>query len=355
MLEGLGSKQVANLLQTTLAKPSRYGALLTQARTRLFMPREETAPFPSSAMVEPIARCNLKCPECPVGRGELGRTGEMSLDAFAELWKMWRGKIAHVLLFNQGEPLMVRHFDQIAQICASTKTYSLTSTNATLLAKNDWPERLVHSGLTELILSIDGTTQDTFELYRVGGRLEKVIEGVQALRKARDANGGRGPILTMQMLLAKTNERQWQDAPEFAKKIGCDGMVFKTMQIERLNDPVAKHFLPTKKEFWRYSEDEAGQLQLRRKWIGCGRLWWHPVVHADGELVPCCFDKTSEHSYGNVFKDGFAAVWNGEKARKFRRQFIDSKAPPLPMCENCTEGLWRVELLPKEVENINKN
>jgi len=211
---------------------------------------------------------------------------------------------------------------------------------------------LVVSGLSELILSIDGITQDTFEEYRVGGRLNKVIEGAKALRAARDRIKSHTPIMTVQMLLARTNEKQWKDAAAFAKEIGCDGMVFKTMQIEQQDGPNVKYFLPTDKRFWRYRESPDGKLVLRREWVGCGRLWWHPVVHADGEMVPCCFDKTSEHSYGNVFKDGFDAVWNGDKAKAFRRQFIGSKEPPLPMCTNCTEGVWRVELLPKEVAKL---
>ncbi len=353
MIAGLGLRQFLGIAQTSLARPSRYGQLLSQFWKRSHQPTTDAAPIPSSAMIEPIARCNLKCPECPVGRGELGRTGELSAEAFAEIWKMLRGKIAHVLLFNQGEPLMVRHFDQIAKICASTDSYSVTSTNATLLSRENWSERLVASGLSELILSIDGITQESFEQYRVGGRLDKVIVGVKALRAARDRAKSHTPILTMQMLLSKTNEAEWRDAPDFAQKIGCDGMVFKTMQIDRLDNPaVQKIFLPTDPKFWRYRESADGKLVLRREWAGCRRLWWHPVIHADGALVPCCFDKSSEHAYGNVLESGFDEVWNGSAAKMFRRRFIDSKQPPLPICHNCTEGVWRVELLPSEMKKI---
>lgn len=355
MIEGLGLKQLRGILHSSLARPSRYVDILRQYWIRQHEPTDTYAPPPSSAMIEPIAKCNLQCPECPVGRGELGRVGELSLESFKDIWQQLRGKIAHVLLFNQGEPLMVRHFDQITKVCAATATYSVTSTNATLLAKSDWSERLVHSGLSELILSIDGTTQETFEQYRVGGRLDIVAAGVRKLTEARKRNGGKGPILTLQMLLSRTNESQWRDAPQFARELGCDGMVFKTMQIERLEVAEAKQFLPTNREMWRYREDESGKLLLRRTWRGCRRLWWHPVIHADGSLVPCCFDKQSEFAYGNVLQDGFDAVWNGSRARDFRRMFIASKEPPLPMCQNCTEGVWRVELLPREVAKLTQS
>ncbi len=39
--------------------------------------------------------------------------------------------------------------------------------------------KTVESGLDRLIISIDGTTQQTYQSYRVGGQLEKVLEGTQ--------------------------------------------------------------------------------------------------------------------------------------------------------------------------------
>ena len=41
--------------------------------------------------------------------------------------------------------------------------------------------RTVESGLDRLIISIDGTTQDVYKQYRVGGNLEKVLEGARIL------------------------------------------------------------------------------------------------------------------------------------------------------------------------------
>ena len=43
----------------------------------------------------------------------------------------------------------------------------------------------VTSGLDRLIVSIDGTTQETYQSYRVGGSLHKVIEGTKEIVKWR--------------------------------------------------------------------------------------------------------------------------------------------------------------------------
>ena len=41
----------------------------------------------------------------------------------------------------------------------------------------------MESGLDRLIISIDGTTQDVYQQYRVGGKLEKVLEGARNIVK----------------------------------------------------------------------------------------------------------------------------------------------------------------------------
>jgi molybdenum cofactor biosynthesis enzyme MoaA len=38
-------------------------------------------------------------------------------------------------------------------------------------------KKTIASGLDRLIISIDGTTQEVYQQYRIGGKLDKVIEG----------------------------------------------------------------------------------------------------------------------------------------------------------------------------------
>ena len=49
--------------------------------------------------------------------------------------------------------------------------------------KDENAKRTVESGLDRMIISIDGTTQATYETYRIGGNLEKVIEGAKNVVK----------------------------------------------------------------------------------------------------------------------------------------------------------------------------
>ena len=59
---------------------------------------------------------------------------------------------------------------------SSKKIYTVTSTNGHYLTPRK-AEETVSSGLSRIIISLDGATQESYEKYRVHGQLEKVIEG----------------------------------------------------------------------------------------------------------------------------------------------------------------------------------
>lgn len=44
-----------------------------------------------------------------------------------------------------------------------------------------------------------------------------------------------------------------------------------------------------------------------------------------GNINCCCMQYTNNYSFGNIFKEGFDAVWNGERAKHFRRDVIAGK------------------------------
>ena len=70
----------------------------------------------------------------------------------------------------------------MVSFAASKKIYTATSTNAHYL-NDENARRTIESGLDRLIISIDGTTQDVYEQYRIGGQLEKVLEGTRNIVK----------------------------------------------------------------------------------------------------------------------------------------------------------------------------
>ena len=97
---------------------------------------------------------------------------------------MWLDDLApwltYVNLYFQGEPLLHPQLDTLIASCTDHNIYSSTSTNAHHLTEVRC-HKLIDAGLSRLIISIDGLTQDTYSSYRIGGSLQKVMEGTQTM------------------------------------------------------------------------------------------------------------------------------------------------------------------------------
>jgi MoaA/NifB/PqqE/SkfB family radical SAM enzyme len=67
-----------------------------------------------------------------------------------------------------------------------------------------------------LIISIDGTTQEVYEQYRVGGKLEKVLQGARRVVKWKKELKSRTPFIIFQFLVVKPNEHQIEELRKLA-------------------------------------------------------------------------------------------------------------------------------------------
>ena len=108
--------------------------------------------------------------------------------------------------------------------------YTATSTNAHFLT-DDNARQTVESGLDRIIISIDGTTQETYQAYRVGGQLDKVLAGTRNLVKWRKALKSRTPYIIFQFLVVRPNEHQINEVQSLAQELEVDDVWFKTAQI----------------------------------------------------------------------------------------------------------------------------
>ena len=65
-------------------------------------------------------------------------------------------------------------------------------------------KRTVESGLDRLIISIDGTTQEVYQQYRVGGNLEKVLQGASNIVKWKKELKSKTPFVIFPVSRGKT-------------------------------------------------------------------------------------------------------------------------------------------------------
>jgi pyruvate-formate lyase-activating enzyme len=133
--------------------------------------------YPVSISFEPTTSCNLRCPECPSGLRAFTRpTGMLENGFFRQTIDQLSKELLYLIFYFQGEPYLNPDFLDMVAYASAKGIYTATSTNAHYLNDRN-AKRTVESGLDRLIISIDGSTQDVYEQYRVGGRLEKVRAG----------------------------------------------------------------------------------------------------------------------------------------------------------------------------------
>ena len=304
-------------------------------RARRGGPAEQRA-LPMSLSIEPTTSCNLRCPECPSGLRSFTRpTGMLNPELLGPLLDELRSSLVYVNLYFQGEPTLHKQFDDLVRTCKARRVYTSTSTNAHYLTP-ERAQRLVASGLDRLIVSIDGTTQEAYAAYRVGGQLQRVLDGTRNVLEARRAAGSATPHVVWQFLVVGPNEHQVPEIRQLARDYGVDELDLKTAQLD---DPHDGHPLLTENPaFRRYDRSDNGRWRLRNPLDNsCWRMWQGCVITWDGQVVPCCFDKDAHHSMGRVGDRPFREIWHSAPYAAFRQQLFTARAD-IPMCQNCSEG-----------------
>ena len=292
--------------------------------------------MPISVSIEPTTSCNLRCPECPSGLRSFTRpTGMLDEQLYRNVIDQLAPSLSYLTFYFQGEPFLHPHFLNMIGYAAEKNIYSATSTNGHFL-KDEAARDTVESGLNRLIISIDGTTQESYQSYRVGGTLEKVLEGASNVIKWREKLRAKNLHVVFQFLVVKPNEHQIPEVKRIAKKIGVDQVVFKTAQIYDYKK--GSDLIPVQDKYSRYKRTEDGTYTIKNELLShCWKMWQSCVITWDGKVVPCCFDKDAHFVLGDLTKNSFEEIWFGKQYNTFRQTLLASRSE-IEICKNCTEG-----------------
>lgn len=294
--------------------------------------------MPLSISIEPTTSCNLRCPQCPSGLRAFSRpTGMLDPDTFKSIIDELAPDLTYLTLYFQGEPFLNIHFNEMVQYASNKKIYTATSTNAhhitPLLAS-----QIVKSGLNRLIISVDGTTQEVYQTYRIGGHLSKVIEGTRNLVEAKKQHPAAPLHLIWQFIVFKHNEHQIEEVKQLAQSLGVDEVKIKTAQIYEDHEP--EKWIPENEQYSRYQKEAlmVNGISLKSKLLNhCWRMWQGCVFTWDGDVVPCCFDKDATHKLGNISSRSFRSIYKGRDYQNFRASLLKSRKE-IDICRNCSEG-----------------
>jgi radical SAM protein with 4Fe4S-binding SPASM domain len=288
-------------------------------------------PLPAAISVELSSICNLACPECINGTGQLQRRNDfISYTLARKIATELSGHTLSAWLYFQGEPMMHPRFFEIIELFRGMKP--VISTNGHYLDEERCL-RLAASPLKRIIISYDGVTPDVYGTYRKGGDHSSVTEGIRRLSDIIRESGS-SVKMELQFLLHRGNEKEAPAAALFASSVGA---AFRIKSIQVLDSERAEGWMPADRRKSRYrlskGEWKAGGSPAR----GCLRMWTSAVITSDGDVVPCCYDKNADHSMGNLNDLTFRNIWYGQKYKAFRNAVIRSRKE-MDICRCCPQG-----------------
>jgi hypothetical protein len=211
--------------------------------------------FIQQLLIEPTAQCNLDCPTVcghsyPRRRQPAFKRKArfLSLDVFTQIVEGLDRPVEKFCLYNYGEPLLHPEFFTMCELIRERYPSSQihTSTNGTRLKDEAVRAGLLRSGLDEIVVSIDGASQATYEAYRRGGRLDEILEGMRLLIEERDKAGLVLPRIIWRYILFSWNDsdEELAQAQQMAQEIGVDRFCFHLSDLAGLASQVYRPGTP---------------------------------------------------------------------------------------------------------------
>lgn len=292
--------------------------------------------LPIAISIEPTTSCNLRCPQCPSGLREFTRpTGMLQTNLFEKTILQLKSHLHSLTFYFQGEPYLNPNFLKMVAFANSQNIYTITSTNAHYLTE-EVAISTIKSKLDKLIISVDGITQDVYEQYRIGGQVDKVIEGTKQLLKQKKHLKSKTPHVVWQFVVFKPNQHQIEAVKKLGKELGVDEVKIKTAQIYDFKN--GHNLIPDLQNYSRYKKNNTGSFEIKNKLLNqCWRMWQSCVITWDGKIVPCCFDKDAKYKLGDLEVQLFKNIWFSEGYTHFRKSILKSRNQ-IDICTNCTEG-----------------
>lgn len=223
---------------------ARKAANLLRCHAEMGLRRTHVRSTPYILRMESTNACNLSCPGCATGI-KVNPTPKGFVDV-AKYARVLDAVAPHLLLTRLdglGEPLL--HPKIVELIHMAHERRSATAISSHFGEKTLPPGRageLVDSGLDYLIVSIDGPDQQSYEKYRVGGKLEVVCRNVRALVEARRARRSGTPLIEVQFLGTDQNRHLADRMPALVESLGADRLRWKMVHPDALKIRLAKDF-----------------------------------------------------------------------------------------------------------------
>jgi MoaA/NifB/PqqE/SkfB family radical SAM enzyme len=196
-------------------------------------------------------------------------------------------------------------------------------------------EYLIKYKFKAISVSIDGATNETYQIYRRGGDLKKVIKNIEKINFYKKIYNSEYPLLYWKFIVFGHNENEINSAREIAKSLNMEFRI-KFNHTPSYSPVRNKEYVRKENEFGVASREEFKEKTKKEYKLPCYQLWISPQVNWDGKVLGCCKNKYSD--FGNAFEKGLKDILRSEKylyAKKLLIGLVKKKREDIP-CFRCS-------------------
>jgi len=272
---------------------------------------------PLHIKVDVSPNCQLRCPIClhssmtHAERASLPKA--MVPETFATLVDQVRGRTLAMSLYNLGEPLLNKSLTAMIRYAADAKINTYITSNFSMPLSDAQLTALAQSGLSLLVVAVDGISAETFGVQRIRGNLPVIEDNMRRFIAIRGKNG---PRVTLQYLTFDHNRHETPKVQAY-----CDAFGIDDAWIINGTDGTKKPWLV--------------QFAQRQEWLPktwrplprCGWPFFSALVGTAGEVYGCCHYRMDENylrrdesrPLGNIHQASMEEIYDSQAYREARQ------------------------------------
>jgi radical SAM protein with 4Fe4S-binding SPASM domain len=291
---------------------------------------------PLVVSIFPVYACNFKCKYCTfsinkVDRGFISDVVYMPMPLFIKCiddLTAFPEKIKVLRFVGMGEPLLHKKLSTMISYAHRSNMFERIEmlTNGALLTK-DMSDKLAISGLTRLLISIQGTSADKYlSVSNIKINFQNFLDNIKYFYNNRQKVHIH--IKIIDCALDDENDKQlfFDLFGDMCDTIGveCAGPIYPNVEFNKE--------LKSKPGIKNQYGAPATNLDI------CTQPFYFMQINPDGNVVPC-HSIAYPQIMGNCYSSSLYDIWNNNEYNKFRYDMLDGVNN---MCEECKQcGIFR--------------
>ena len=287
--------------------------------------------YPLHVDLELTFACNLRCPMCimSLSKNELKSWGDqrarMTLETAKRLIDegVREGQVS-LGLNGTNEPLLTPYLVDIIEYANAQGIIDIMFNINGFLLTEELSHRLIDSGLTRIMFSLDAITSDTYDKIRVRSNFNRVMDNIETFLRVKREKRAALPLVRVSFVKMSVNEHELDDfIAHWATKVDF-------LSIQQYGNP-----------FQGDGKEEKEQLRAQNldfqfdEVFRCPQPWVRALVRNDGSVIPCCAFLGMKFDMGNIHQKSLKDLWQSEEWNELRKLHREGRYAEEPICKEC--------------------